>query len=412
MDFSFKCKYCNELCEISLSSLQPEAKDLIIQMKLNKNDNLDQHKNDKTFISQSTIFSDNVDLNFVKVDHIYMKDIIFHLDSILKNKICDKCYEKLNKVNEVEIKKLNEEISKVEKTKTLLTKEISMEEDFGDNSKKSNKEDSNSQDDDIKRFNESNASLNEGNASLQNELNKNIEKLKKINEEEEKVLNKINELNIDLLMASRQCGLEKSIQQKNQFEQVALLNCNIFDSLFDIEINEKYGVINGCKMAYRHTLSEIYSGWGHILLLTNIINLKVKKYLGILDSKDPYEFYNMGDYSYIIMDKKKFLFYEQNSNLNDDSKVMELNQSMLQYLKVLKDIDNRIKKIKVNFTGLSNFIISDTSVNYYHIELNINLSDDADWALCIKSILILLKYYIKVVVYKENEELKSILPQN
>ena len=412
MDFSFKCKYCNELCEISLSSLQPEAKDLIIQMKLNKNDNLDQHKNDKTFISQSTIFSDNVDLNFVKVDHIYMKDIIFHLDSILKNKICDKCYEKLNKVNEVEIKKLNEEISKVEKTKTLLTKEISMEEDFGDNSKKSNKEDSNSQDDDIKRFNESNASLNEGNASLQNELNKNIEKLKKINEEEEKVLNKINELNIDLLMASRQCGLEKSIQQKNQFEQVALLNCNIFDSLFDIEINEKYGVINGCKMAYRHTLSEIYSGWGHILLLTNIINLKVKKYLGILDSKDPYEFYNMGDYSYIIMDKKKFLFYEQNSNLNDDSKVMELNQSMLQYLKVLKDIDNRIKKIKVNFTGLSNFIISDTSVNYYHIELNINLSDDADWALCIKSILILLKYYIKVVVYKENEELKSILAQN
>ena len=412
MDFSFKCKYCNELCEISLSSLQPEAKDLIIQMKLNKNDNLDQHKNDKTFISQSTIFSDNVDLNFVKVDHIYMKDIIFHLDSILKNKICDKCYEKLNKVNEAEIKKLNEEISKVEKTKTLLTKEISMEEDFGDNSKKSNKEDSNSQDDDIKRFNESNASLNEGNASLQNELNKNIEKLKKINEEEEKVLNKINELNIDLLIASRQCGLEKSIQQKNQFEQVALLNCNIFDSLFDIEINEKYGVINGCKMAYRHTLSEIYSGWGHILLLTNIINLKVKKYLGILDSKDPYEFYNMGDYSYIIMDKKKFLFYEENSNLNDDSKVMELNQSMLQYLKVLKDIDNRIKKIKVNFTGLSNFIISDTSVNYYHIELNINLSDDADWALCIKSILILLKYYIKVVVYKENEELKSILPQN
>ena len=412
MDFSFKCKYCNELCEISLSSLQPEAKDLIIQMKLNKNDNLDQHKNDKTFISQSTIFSDNVDLNFVKVDHIYMKDIIFHLDSILKNKICDKCYEKLNKVNEVEIKKLNEEISKVEKTKTLLTEEISMEEDFGDNSKKSNKEDSNSQDDDIKRFNESNASLNEGNASLQNELNKNIEKLKKINEEEEKVLNKINELNIDLLMASRQCGLEKSIQQKNQFEQVALLNCNIFDSLFDIEINEKYGVINGCKMAYRHTLSEIYSGWGHILLLTNIINLKVKKYLGILDSKDPYEFCNMGDYSYIIMDKKKYLFYEENSNLNDDSKVMELNQSMLQYLKVLKDIDNRIKKIKVNFTGLSNFIISDTSVNYYHIELNINLSDDADWALCIKSILILLKYYIKVVVYKENEELKSILPQN
>ena len=405
MDFSFKCKYCNELCEISLSSLQPEAKDLIMQMKLNKKDNIEQHKNDKAFVSQSTIFSDNLDLNFVKVDHIYIKDIIFHLDSILKNKICDKCYEKLNKVNEVEIRKLNEEISKVEKTKIFLTEEISKEEDFGDNLQKTVIEDSKSQEDALKR-------INDDNASLQNELNKNIEKLKKINEEEEKVLNKINELNIDLLMASRKCGLEKSIQQKNQFEQVALLNCNIFDSLFDIEINEKYGVINGCKMAYRYTLSEIYSGWGHILLLTNIINLKAKKYLNILNSKDPYEFYNMGDYSYIIMDKKKFIFYEENSNLNDESKVKVLNQSMLQYLKKLKEIDNKIKKIKVNFTGLSNFIISDTSINYYHIELNINISDDVDWALCIKSILILLKYYIKVVVYKENEELKNIIPQN
>jgi len=407
MDFSFKCKYCNELCEISLSSLQPEAKDLIINMKLNNKDNIDQLKDDKSLVhsinSQSTIFSGNLDINYVKIDHIYIKDIIFHLDSILKNKICDKCYEKLNKVNEVEIKKLNEEISKVEKTKTLLTEEISNEDlDFSDNLLNTIKEDSKSQEDAIKL-------INDGNASLQDELNKNIEKLKKINEEEEKVLNKINDLNIDLLMASREVGLEKSIQQKNQFEQIALLNCNIFDSLFDIEINDKYGVINGCKMIYKHTLSEIYSGWGHILLLTNIINLKTKKYLDILDSKDPYEIYNMGDYSYIIMDKKKFLFYETNSNLNDDSKVKVLNQSMLQYLKVLKDIDNKIKKIKVNFSSLSNFIINDTSINYYHIELNINIPDDADWALCLKSLLILLKYYIKVVIYKENEELKKIL---
>ena len=407
MDFSFKCKYCNELCEISLSSLQPEAKDLIINMKLNNKGNIDQLKDDKSLVhsinSQSTIFSGNLDINYVKIDHIYIKDIIFHLDSILKNKICDKCYEKLNKVNEVEIKKLNEEISKVEKTKTLLTEEISNEDlDFSDNLLNTIKEDSKSQEDAIKL-------INDGNASLQDELNKNIEKLKKINEEEEKVLNKINDLNIDLLMASREVGLEKSIQQKNQFEQIALLNCNIFDSLFDIEINDKYGVINGCKMIYKHTLSEIYSGWGHILLLTNIINLKTKKYLDILDSKDPYEIYNMGDYSYIIMDKKKFLFYETNSNLNDDSKVKVLNQSMLQYLKVLKDIDNKIKKIKVNFSSLSNFVINDTSINYYHIELNINMPDDADWALCLKSLLILLKYYIKVVIYKENEELKKIL---
>lgn len=58
-------------------------------MKLNKKDNIDQHKNDKALVSQSTIFSDSYDLNFVIVDHIYIKDIIFHLNSILKNKICN-----------------------------------------------------------------------------------------------------------------------------------------------------------------------------------------------------------------------------------------------------------------------------------------------------------------------------------
>ena len=70
---------------------------------------------------------------------------------------------------------------------------------------------------------------------------------------------------------------------------------------------------------------------GHILFLTNIINLKAKKYFKISHIKDPYKIYNRGDYSYIYnsIDKKKYLFYERNSNLNDDSKAKELNQSMI-----------------------------------------------------------------------------------
>ena len=112
------------------------------------------------------------------------------------------------------------------------------------------------------------------------QLNDNIEKLKTINEDEEKILDKINELKIDILLTSKDYELEKSIQQKNQFEQLTLLNSNIIDSLFDIEINEKYGIINGCKMIFKNYSSfpDIFSGWGHILLLTKIINLKAKYY--------------------------------------------------------------------------------------------------------------------------------------
>ena len=417
MDFSFICQYCNKLYEISFESLSPEIKDLIIKIKTKDKQNLNQNKED----IRSTIFSENppyyqmngMDMSFVKIDRISIGEIISHLDLILEKKICDNCYKHLTKLNEVELKTLSEEISKVEKMEKFLKKEIlTNSENNNDNNLKISKNE------DFKSQEEATDTLNKANEVLQKELNNNIEQLKKINEEEKKILDKINDLQIDILSASKDFELEKSIQQKNQFEQITLLNSNILDSLFDIEINEKYGVINGCKMIFKNysSFSDIFSGWGHILLLTNIINLKAKKILNILHIKDAYKFYNRGDYSYIYnsINKKKYIFYERDSSLNDDSKANELNQSMLQYLEILKDIDDKMKKVKnnVNVPELNNFIINATSINYYHIELNINLIDDCDWALCIKSLLILLKHYINVIVCKENEELKKIIEQN
>ena len=413
MDFSFICKYCNKLFEISLESLSPEIKDLIIKIKSKEKKNISQFKDD---ISKSTIFSEDppnikingIDMSFVKVDRISLSEIISNLDLILENKICDNCYKNLTKINEMEIKKLEEEISNVDKAKNLLKKEISLN---SENYKRSNSkitkiEDSKSQEEATNR-------LNQDNSTLYKELDNNIEKLEKINEKEENIFEKINDLKLDILLTSKDYELEKSIQQKNQFEQITLLNNNLLESLFDIQINEKYGVINGCKMNFKNysSFSDIFSGWGHILLLTNIINLKAKKYLNISHIKDPYKIFNLGDYSYILntIDKKKYLFYERNSNLNDDSKANELNQSMSQYLQVLKDIDDKMKKINGNVSGLSNFVIDSTCINHYPIKLDINVSEDYDWALCIKSLLILLKYYINVLVCKENEELKKII---
>ena len=411
MDFSFNCKYCNNLYEISFDSLSPEMRDLIIKIK-----SKDKNKND---IQNSTIFSENlpyfqingIDMSFVKFDRISMAEIISNLDLILEKKICDNCYKILTKINENEIKKLDEEIKNVEIMKKIINKEISSNtaENINNKIKISKNEDYKSQEEATNR-------LLQDNINLQKELNNNIEKLKKINKDEEIILDKINDLKLDILLTSKDYELEKTIQQKNQFEQITLLNTNILDSLFDIEINEKYGVINGCKMIFKNysSFSDIFSGWGHILFLTNIINLKAKKYLKISHIKDPYKIYNRGDYSYIYnsIDKKNYLFYERNSSLNDDSKAKELNQSMLQYLQILKDIDNKMKKVNGNVSGLSNFSINATSINYYHIELNINIPDDYDWALCIKSLLVLLKYYINVIVCKENEELKKIIDQN
>ena len=82
---------------------------------------------------------------------------------------------------------------------------------------------------------------------------------------------------------------------------------------------------------------------------------------------------------------------------------------MIQYLQILKDVDNKINKITGGVTGLKNFIIKQKSINNYSIELNIYNPEDNDWVLCLKSLLILLKYYINVIVNKENEEMKNIL---
>ena len=82
---------------------------------------------------------------------------------------------------------------------------------------------------------------------------------------------------------------------------------------------------------------------------------------------------------------------------------------MIQYLQILKDLNDKITKINGNVLGINNFIIKQKSINNYPIELNIYYQDDLNWALCMKSILILLKHYINIIAIKENEEMRKIL---
>ena len=115
--------------------------------------------------------------------------------------------------------------------------------------------------------------------------------------------------------------------------------------------------------------------------------------MNITKEYDIYQIYNLGDYSYIYntQDKEKYFFYEKNNALNDDLKAKKLNKSMIQYLQILKGLDDNIHKITGNAPGIKDFIIKNKSINNYPVELNIYYQDDLDWALCMKSILILLK---------------------
>ena len=402
MDLSFVCKFCNKLFEISLADFDEPIRNLILKVKQTEKDNISKSQTSPNLANkESNLILQNppnmeingIDMSFVKVDRISIREIITNLNMILENKICDLCYKELSRINREEIKKLNEEINQIEKTKKILKKEIES------NNKEINAELIKNKSNDAKAQEAASKRLNEDTIKLQNEFDNNVEKLKEINEEEKKILDEINDLNINTLLSSKDYEIEKSIQQKNQFEQICLLNSNILEFLFDIQITEKYGTINGCKMQFKnYSFNEISSGWGHILHLTKILNLKSKKILNILKEKDFYKIYNTGDYSYIYNSKEnqKYFFFERNQELNDNLKATKLNQSMIQYLLILKDLDNKMFKITGGVSGLKNFIIKQKSINNYSIELNIYTPDDNDWVLCMKSLLILLKYYINV----------------
>ncbi len=320
MDFSYICKYCNRLFEISLEKLPAEIRALIIEVKSNEKENLKKSNIDQNLIkTKSSVLSQNspssnmeingIDMSFVRVDHISISDIITNLNLILKDKICDSCYKKLSKINEDEIKRIDEEMTKLDNCKIVLEEEIDYNEEAVIKEKLKNKSE------DAKAQEEASKRLNDDNLLLQKDFDDYIKQLKDINEKESQILDKINNLNLDTLLISKEYELEKSIQQKNQFEQISLLNTNILEFLFDIQINEKYGTINGCKMQFKNysSFNDIFAGWGHILYLTKILILKVKKILGKLDENDIFKIYTWGDYSYIYnsQERQKFFFYEK-----------------------------------------------------------------------------------------------------
>ena len=413
MDFSFICKYCNKLYEISLADFDEPIRNLILKVKELEKDNKSNSQTNPNLMNKElkqkppNMEINGFDMSFVKVDRVSIREIIINLNMILENKICDLCYKELTKLNEEEINKIKEELYQMEKTKNLLKNEIESD------NKEINEELIKKKCNDAKAQEAASKRLNEDTIKLQNEFDNSVERLKEINLEEEKILNEINELNINTLLSSKEYEIEKSIQQKNQFEQFCLLNSNILESLFEIRVNEKYGIINGCKMVFKNysSFNDIFAGWGHILYLTKILNVKAKKFLKLLEENDDFKIYIVGDYSYIYNTKEnqKYFFFEINNDLNDNLKAKKLNQSMIQYLQILKGLDGKINKITGGVPGLKNFIIKQKSINNYSIELNIYNPEDNDWVLCLKSLLILLKYYINVIVNKENEEMKNIL---
>jgi hypothetical protein len=334
------------------------------------------------------------------------------IEYLKKNEICDICYEKLSENYQSYSLKLDEEIEEIDKKIDLFKKDIS---NCGVFEKLLNID-----------INELQSRENKSKITLENleneyfQLNNELKDLLKeynlIISEENKVIKNLYNLEENLINKSKTLNQLKNQIQLKQHEQKNLVKDNIYDLLFNIEIYEKYGKINGINMTIKDkkiNFKDLYCGWGYILNLTNFLINKSNYFNNNSENNDDLKIFYFGDYSYIEDSKnKKNYNLSTNQDLNKKTKTICLNEFMEAYLMLLINLSHKINKLNnKNYTNTKKYTITNKKINNYYIEIDFNNKNfnEENWNLCIKNLLIILKNYIKIILEEENKKLKFIL---
>ena len=241
-----------------------------------------------------------------------------------------------------------------------------------------------------------------------------LNELKKIKNDEKNIWSLFEGIENEIILISKNINLERVNLSINENIQINLLKTNIFNLLFELEVNECYGSINGIKFEYNNNkfkFDEIYCGWGHILFLTVILNYRANKILNINDQHNFKICYCL-DYSQIndFQSQNEYKFFSENVNESDKKKIDGLNKSMKFYLKILKIIINKYQKFdnSINYIN-SDFVIGEDTINNFSISCNISERSDKNWNLCMRNVIIILQILIKSILTWENKQLSTLL---
>ena len=343
------------------------------------------------------------------ITHVLDNSQNLKIQKAIENQICSACYKEIIKEKKEELNRIQNKIRDIDNIiKTIdiqMGKSVFMallNTNINDLKNENNKV--------INNFN----SLKKIQNELENQIGIKLNELKKIKNDEKNIWSLFEGIENEIILISKNINLERVNLSMNENIQINLLKTNIFNLLFELEVNECYGSINGIKFEYNNNkfkFDEIYCGWGHILFLTVILNYRANKILNINDQHNFKICYCL-DYSQIndFQSQNEYKFFSENVNESDKKKIDGLNKSMKFYLKILKIIINKYQKFdnSINYIN-SDFVIGEDTINNFSISCNISERSDKNWNLCMRNVIIILQILIKSILTWENKQLSTLL---
>ena len=226
--------------------------------------------------------------------------------------------------------------------------------------------------------------------------------LENVEKEEVNFWNQYKNLEKDIYKVEKNLSKSNDVNLDYQNKIKNFAGSNIFTDLFEISINDKYGVINGCAfndpLNYSH-FDNINAGWGYIVFLTKLIAVKYKIDL------TKYELIPLGNFS-VIRDKKEkfelFLTDKATSKISFNNamvKYLDYLNELLKYLSIQKILDNKSMEMcpKINEDKINDISIK---VDNDHLD---------NWYQCMKNLLIILKFLISQILSQENKAYKGTI---
>ena len=322
-----------------------------------------------------------------------------NLDFHMEINICKECLQniKISSNSTADIQKeANSKIQKVcqERIEQLKNKNES-EEEFKDYTEENEKK------------------IKEKLEQMKNEVNQNETQLQKLLVELEETEKKddlfwteYKNLEKDVFKVERDLSLTSDINLDYQNKIKNFSASNIFTDLFEISVNDKFGIINGCSfndpLNYSH-FDNINAGWGYIAFLTKLIAIKYK-----IELKD-YDLIPLGNFSVIkakINNKMEifdlYLTDKQNSKIT-------FNIGMMKYLDYLKELLKYLSEQKILEEKTMEICPKIEGNKINGISIKIESEKLENWYQAMKNLLIIMKFLISQILSQENKAYKGTI---
>lgn len=322
-----------------------------------------------------------------------------NLDFHMEINICKECLQniKISSNSTADIQKeANSKIQKVcqERIEQLKNKNESEEEfkDYTEENEKKIKE----------KLEQMKNEVNQNEAQLQNLL---VE-LEETEKKDDLFWTEYKNLEKDIFKVERDLSLTSDINLDYQNKIKNFSASNIFTDLFEISVNDKFGIINGCSfndpLNYSH-FDNINAGWGYIAFLTKLIAIKYK-----IELKD-YDLIPLGNFSVIkakINNKMEifdlYLTDKQNSKIT-------FNIGMMKYLDYLKELLKYLSEQKILEEKTMEICPKIEGNKINGISIKIESEKLENWYQAMKNLLIIMKFLISQILSQENKAYKGTI---